>query len=152
MAIENPYIAPGDHHDDDDEDDAPDDIDDDDDDDDEPPKVIRWFKVYAIVMSVVFGFVFFVCIALVIGVQFVPEKEQGDRIVMTIMGVLYGLIGLVLAIPYTMAAFLPRKPWVWVFDLVMICLGLTSPCCMPATIPLLIFWLKPDARAHFGRE
>jgi hypothetical protein len=40
---------------------------------------------------------------------------------------------------------------VWVYDIVLICLGMTSVCCMPVTIPLLIFWIKPDAKAWFGR-
>jgi hypothetical protein len=39
----------------------------------------------------------------------------------------------------------------WVYDLVVICVGMTSFCCMPVCIPLLIFWIKPEVRAYFGR-
>jgi hypothetical protein len=41
---------------------------------------------------------------------------------------------------------------VWVFGLVLICLGLSSACCLPACIPLLIFWLKPEMKAFYGRD
>ncbi|MGB7159266.1 MAG: hypothetical protein WBD40_14450 [Tepidisphaeraceae bacterium] len=60
-------------------------------------------------------------------------------------------MGVPLAAVFGVAPFLPRRPWVWIYDLVLICLGLTSICCMPATIPLLIFWLKPEAKAWFGK-
>jgi hypothetical protein len=46
---------------------------------------------------------------------------------------------------------LPARPWVWIYDLVVICLGMTSACFLPATIPLLIFWIKPEVKAYFGR-
>jgi len=47
--------------------------------------------------------------------------------------------------------FLRPKPWVWIYDLVIICMGMTSACFLPAAIPLLIYWLKPEVKAHFGR-
>ncbi len=34
---------------------------------------------------------------------------------------------------------------------VLIGLGLTSCCTWPATIPLIIQWLKPEMKARFGR-
>ena len=64
------------------------------------------------------------------------------KAVMTVFG-LAGVFGA--------APFLPRRPWVWIYDLVLICLGLTSVCCLPATIPLLVYWLKPEAKSWFGR-
>ena len=46
--------------------------------------------------------------------------------------------------------FMPREKWVWIFDLVLICFGFTTCCLIPACIPLLIFWLKPEAKAWFN--
>jgi hypothetical protein len=40
----------------------------------------------------------------------------------------------------------------WVYDLVVICLGMTSACILPASVPLLIFWLKPEVKSHFGKN
>jgi hypothetical protein len=28
---------------------------------------------------------------------------------------------------------------------------MTSACFLPACIPLLIYWIKPDVKAYFGR-
>ena len=33
----------------------------------------------------------------------------------------------------------------------LIAIGLTSCCTIPASVPLLVGWLKPDLRAWFGR-
>ncbi len=54
---------------------------------------------------------------------------------------------------FAAAPFLPRKPWVWVFDLVLICAGVLGFCvCLPVTAPLLLFWMKEDTQAAFGRS
>jgi drug/metabolite transporter (DMT)-like permease len=68
-----------------------------------------------------------------------------------VMGVVFIVMGLALTVPFAIGPFLPRKPGAWVFGLVLICLGLTSVCCLPATIPLLIHWIKPETKNYFGR-
>jgi hypothetical protein len=55
------------------------------------------------------------------------------------------LAAIVFALPFV----LPRRPWVWVYDMVVICIGLTSCCIMPAALPLLIYWIKPEVKAWF---
>ena len=44
------------------------------------------------------------------------------------------------------------RPWVWTYDLVVICFGFTSACFFPFCIPLLIFWLKPPVKEWFGKK
>jgi len=61
------------------------------------------------------------------------------------------ILGLVFFVPYAVAPFLPRQSWVWVLGLVLICIGLTSTVCLPVSIPLLIFWFKPEMKAFYGR-
>ncbi len=61
------------------------------------------------------------------------------------------VLGPLLAIPYAAAPFLPKKPWAWIYHLVLIGVGFTSVCCLPVTIPLLLEWLKPDVKRFFGR-
>jgi Na+(H+)/acetate symporter ActP len=68
------------------------------------------------------------------------------------MGVIYAVLGVVLAIVFAVSLFTPRRFWGWVYNLVMICFGLTSCCFWPATIPLLIFWIKPEVRAWYKNE
>jgi hypothetical protein len=49
------------------------------------------------------------------------------------------------------APFLPKRRWVWIYDLVLICLSFTG-CCIAFGIPLLIFWLKPETKAFFNMQ
>jgi hypothetical protein len=34
----------------------------------------------------------------------------------------------------------------------MMAIGMTSCCFLPFLIPLLIYWLKPETKAYFGRN
>jgi hypothetical protein len=118
----------------------------------ERPAVWPWFVAYAIFMALLYLIVGgFGATILVLG----PEKfatERNDADIMMVQGVLFTIMGVALCVPFAIAPFLPRKPGVWIFDLVLICLGLTSCACLPATIPLLIFWLKPETKRWFGRN
>jgi hypothetical protein len=112
------------------------------------PAAVLWFKVFAVAMAVLY--------LLCIGVGFVIvffgaswlEMERAEAMIM-------GPVFIVLCVPflilYAVALFLPRKPWVWIYDLVLIAGGFTSCCTLPFCVALLIFWLKPDVKAYFGR-
>ena len=111
------------------------------------PPVYKWFVAYCICMALlyisfpVFGTVFLFA-------EPDADMSAGEA---KFMGVLMIVLGLVFFAPYAAAPFLPRKNWVWILGLVLICLGLTSACCLPACIPLLIYWLKPDMKAFYGK-
>lgn len=111
------------------------------------PSVYKWYVVYCVFMALMYGalavmgFVF-----LSVGPD--PEMSEAEQ---RVMGVVFLLMGLVFALPYAVAPFLPRASWVWVFGLVLICIGLSSACCLPACVPLLIFWLKPEMKEFYGR-
>ena len=92
-------------------------------------------------VTVVMGFVFLVTEG---------SSEMSPQEAM-IMGTVFIVMGLAFFIPYAAAPFLPQKSWVWVFGLVLICIGLSSACCLPVCIPLLIHWLKPEMKAFYGR-
>lgn len=115
------------------------------------PPVWKWFVVYCVFMAVIY------LLCIVLGVFFLmSEPTRADRPPTSAeearwFGVLFMIVGLVLAVPFASGPFLPRKPWAWTFGLVLICVGLTSACCLPAAIPLLIFWLKPEAKAYYGK-
>ena len=79
-----------------------------------------------------------------------PERDMSAEEA-KVMGAVFIILGLAFCFPYAIAPFLPRKSWVWVFGLVLICIGLTSLCCLPVCIPLLIAWLKPDVKQFYGR-
>ena len=116
-----------------------------------PPGVLTWFKVYAVCMAllyalVIVGGVFFYVMA----DSFAADPEMGPEQA-RIQGAVMAIIGLPLAGLFAAGALLPRRPWVWIYNLVLIAIGLTSCCLWPATIPLLIFWIKPEARWWYGR-
>ena len=111
------------------------------------PPVYKWFVAYCILMALAY------LATAVMGIVFMftepdPEMSAAEA---KLMGTVILALGLVFFIPYALAPFLSRKSWVWVFGLVLICIGLSSACCLPACIPLLIFWLKPEMKAFYGR-
>ncbi|WP_115018617.1 hypothetical protein [Synechococcus sp. UW140] len=104
------------------------------------PGVVLWAKVYMGGLSLMY-----LVLILLSPLMFLSGEEEA---------VVTGLVFLVLGIPCLVISFvplfLPPKPWVWVWILVLIAIGMTSVCCLPVTIPLLIFWIKPDVRRYYG--
>jgi hypothetical protein len=117
------------------------------------PGVVTWFKVYAGFMGAMYGLIMLFCVLGVIGIMVAPPEDMGsdDKALMWVMMPVMLIVCAALAGVFLAAIFLPRKPWVWVYDIVLIALGLSSPCLWPATIPLIIFWVKQDNRLYFGQ-
>ena len=111
------------------------------------PPVYKWFVVYCILMALLY------LTATLMGIVFMFIEPDGEMspAQAKIIGPVVFILGLVFFVPFLSAPFLPRKSWVWVFGLVLICIGLTSAFCLPASIPLLIYWLKPEMKAFYGR-
>ena len=111
------------------------------------PPAYKWFVVYCIAMALLY------LITAVMGVVFMSIEPDRDMSAAeaTVMGAVLLIMGLVFFVPFAVAPFLRRESWVWVFGLVLICIGLTSLCCLPVCIPLLIHWLKPEMKAFYGR-
>jgi hypothetical protein len=137
------------------------------------PPVVKWFKVYAVVFVVMYLAVavggvalFFVDPAMVNvyiggdGVHTHSDTTSGasagtdveSDFARIIMGVVFTIMGLGLAVASALPFFFSPRPWLWVYSLVLICLGLTSPCFLPFSIPLMIFWLKPETKAYYGKQ
>ena len=111
------------------------------------PSAFTWYVVFCVLMALLY------LSMTVMGILFMftqPERDMSDAEA-KVMGAVFILMGLVFSAPFAIAPFLPRKSWVWVYGLVLICLGLSSVCCLPVCIPLLLAWLKPDMKAFFGR-
>ena len=115
------------------------------------PPVITWYKVYCSVNAAWFLFVAVIGILLLAGASLFPP-DQEERFAGFIFGPMYIIMDLVFMVPFIIPLFLSPKPWVWVYGIVMIAVGMTSCCCLPATIPLLIYWIRPEAQAYFGRQ
>ncbi len=108
----------------------------------EKPAVWTWYVVYAVVMAIVY----FLAIGLgVFLAAFAPKTED------SIEGVVVVVVSLPLMVLYGLAPFRAKTPGAWTYHLVLICLGLTSACCIPVSLPLLIYWMKPETKTYFGR-
>lgn len=113
------------------------------------PQVVTWFKLYCVGMGLLYLFV----LALGVLLLTVDPAETGEEvIVLRVQGVLCCGLGLVLAGVFFAGVAVPAKSWGWVYGIVLIAIGLTSVCCLPATVPLLIYWIKDDVKAYFGRK
>jgi hypothetical protein len=108
-----------------------------------PPAVWPWYMAYAIGMAVLYLLVF----ALGVLLLFVGDKVEDQ-----IQGGVMAIMGLPFAGIFGAAPLLPKKPWTWTYHLVLICLSLTSGCCLVISVPLLIHWIKPETKAFFGRS
>lgn len=113
------------------------------------PGAVTWFKVYCGLLCVTYLLVVLFCVPFFVWI--VPESDMPAPLAVLFGGLMLG-VGLVCLVACFLPFVLQPKPWVWVYDLVIICLGLTSACFMVFSIPLLIFWLKPEVRRYFGRE
>jgi len=113
------------------------------------PAVWTWYVVYCVAMAILYLFVIGAGIFLLLAD---PVWLEEDAMLLRVEGVLFLGLGLVLMVIFAIAPFLPKKPWVWIYGIVLIGLGMTSACCLPATIPLLIFWIKPETQQFFGRK
>lgn len=112
-------------------------------------KTFFWYRIYCSVLLVLYLAVTIFGFAIVL---FQPESNTSDKAEMLITGVVYGVIGAVFSVLTAIALFLPRKPWNWIVGIVMIAFGMTSCCFIPAVVPLMIFWVKPETKAFFGRK
>jgi len=106
------------------------------------PAVIVWFWVFCI-LGVLIDLMWMAAVA----ISLVVEHHRDDEIAWMI-----GIV--VFSVPFTLAfavaPFLPRRRWVWIYDIVVLCIGIASCCCIPAAIPLLIFWIRSDVEQWFS--
>jgi hypothetical protein len=116
------------------------------------PGVISWFMAYCVFMAIIYVLVVLVSIWILSSPETFLEDGRHTAEEMRIQGIVMGIISIPLTILFAIGPMLPRRPWVWIYDIVLICLGMTSCCLWPATIPMLIYWIKPEARAWFGRS
>lgn len=50
---------------------------------------------------------------------------------------------------FLLGALLPPKPWAHTYGVVLLCISLPLCITIKFAIPLLIYWLKPNAKAYF---
>lgn len=108
--------------------------------------MLVWAKIYTTVMALMN-----LCLIPVGGAMFfidVPPDDTprwmflGQAVLVAGMGVVFGIGNLA---PW----FMQRSKAKWIVYIVLIAWSCTSCCTWPFSIPLLIFWLKPEVKAYF---
>ena len=112
------------------------------------PAVWYWYVAYCVAMALLY----LACLAGGIALfGFAEEIAAKDRSSspneFRVMGVMFILISLPLTLLFVIAPVLKGKVG-WILGFVTIGIGLTSACCLPASVPLLIYWLKPELKAY----
>ncbi len=113
------------------------------------PKAIFWYQVYCWIMAAMYFVVAAIGAVLLVVPASALEMQEVEKY-------LTAGVCIVMGLPLMVACLVPfcfhPRPWLWVYGIVLIALGLTSCCFWPICIPLLIYWLKPDVQGYFGRK
>ncbi|MCA8921101.1 MAG: hypothetical protein KDD82_04790 [Planctomycetes bacterium] len=115
------------------------------------PPVLLWFRLYAGALAALYA------LCLLMGLVFLyfgfnggfGDTPAGESLT---AGIFYGVLGAALTPLYLVGVWLPRKRWVWVYAIVLLALSMTSCCCLPLAVPLLIYWLRPECKDWFLPE
>jgi hypothetical protein len=115
-----------------------------------PPKVLTWFRVYLGVLCLGYAAAAALGVCFAFFPDFGAKFADGDNLIVTGWILLIGSVLLLAAsaLPF----FLKPRPWVWTYDLVLICAGMMSACLIFGCVPLLIIWIKPQTKRYFGRS
>ena len=112
-------------------------------------KAFLWYRVYCGILAALYLLVTVLGVFMSI---YAPKTHNSTSEENMILGVVYAIMGVVFFIIYAVALFLPRKPYNWIVGIVTMALGMTGCCFLPFLIPLMIYWLKPETKAYFGRN
>lgn len=113
-------------------------------------KTFFWYRVYCAVLA----FLYLLCViaGVLLAVLDLPPSPDLSRQEMTVISIVFALFCGVLFLLAVVALLLPAKPYNWIVGIIMIGVGMTSCAFLPFMIPLLIYWLKPETKAYFGRS
>ncbi|MBE7439558.1 MAG: hypothetical protein HS115_13960 [Spirochaetales bacterium] len=114
------------------------------------PSVILWYRVYCASMLVLYFLMFVGGIVL-----FIFRSEalgSGNETLGIVYAAALVLSSMFFGLLFMVSFFLPYRPGSWIYHLLLIIAGLPSCCCMPASVALLIYWVKPETQRYFGRS
>lgn len=110
------------------------------------PEVCNWFSGYCVLMA------FASCLIIGLGLamlMFAPSANFAETMQVCIDAVTYIVTGLILIAVFLAAPFFPPSPWAWAIHLILIIIGMAFCCCLPVSVPLLLYWIKPTTRIYY---
>ncbi len=112
------------------------------------PAVLPWFSAYCAVMAAV-GLLF-----LVIGLALHYGGSDAilwhDPAEARFAAAVYTTLGAVFLPLFLIGTCLPRRSFGWTLGIILLALSIPTCCCVPVSLPLLFFWIRPETRAYFG--
>ncbi len=117
-----------------------------------PPRVWSWYVGYCACMALLYLLSLIAGVFLLANSTWLAEETEEEPLLYILQGSMFTVLGSALLVLYAAAPFLPRRKWAWYYGFVTIGIGMTSLCCVPFTIPLLIFWIKEDTKRYLGAE
>jgi hypothetical protein len=111
-------------------------------------KVFFWFRVYCSAAAA-----YFALVAVYAGYPLTAYSTWDKQFqplypLIVAAAVVYGAF----AVVHAGAAVLPGNRYSWGFGIAVIIFGVTTCLFLPACIPLLIYWLKPETKAFLARK
>ncbi|MDP6891899.1 MAG: hypothetical protein QF731_01865 [Verrucomicrobiota bacterium] len=116
-----------------------------------PPGVIFWYRIYCAFTGVFFGLLVILFLYLISIPGMEENMSASEYVEFQITSIIMIAVGIPCVIFYFACAFMTHRGWHWILGLVSIGLGMTG-CCLPACIPLLIFWIKPETKSWLNRN
>lgn len=107
------------------------------------PGVITWYRVFAVAQPLWY-------VVALVGWALTMPVGTGSLVTPLLDLRLHVASIAILGAFYGFAALVPYRPWGWTVGLVAIALGLAT-CLAPASVALLVFWLRPETKAAFCR-
>ncbi|MFO0552346.1 MAG: hypothetical protein U0271_28420 [Polyangiaceae bacterium] len=113
------------------------------------PSAVKWGRFFAWALAALYVFCVLggVLILLFLPNPWKPVNNQMPPGVTAIILIVVGIPAIIMSL---LAARMNRTSGTWTLNLVLQALAMTSCCCMPLAIPLLIQWLKPETKKWFN--
>lgn len=117
---------------------------------DGPPEAVYYFRIYGTLMAIMSFVASGAGLAMVVSSLMNPPAPGSYASSDAVAGMIWAAMGAVGFIPFLIALLGGRRIWVHTLATILIALSMTSLCCLPVGIPLLIVWIKPETRRWYG--
>lgn len=116
------------------------------------PTVLPYQRIYVLLMFALYTFLFIGVVYMATDLKNFSQVLETTPNELTVMLVFLGIPVFFLAIVFLVGLFWNRGLGGWIYNLILICLGLTSGCTWPITIPLMIFWIKQKDDIQYSHK
>lgn len=110
-----------------------------------PPRIVWWFKVYSGVQCLLYLSFSLYCFSVHPAENKIEERGAHIAAALQIV-VALGFFG-----AWVLPLVVRPRPWLWTYDLVVLSVGSLNIFMLPASVPLLKAWHKPETKKYFGK-